>query len=104
MRLSEIEIIPLLDTLQILDISDEEYFGPNYKEYISNSRLSYINPEQGGSYELYLENPKKESSSLLLGSAVHCLTLQPNDFLLVDTVDRPTAKAGLMADVLYKAN
>ena len=104
MKLSEIKIVPLLDTLVILDIPDEVYFSDTYKDYISNSRLSYINPEQDGSFELYLENPKKESSSLLLGSAVHCLTLQPNDFLLVDTVDRPTAKAGLMADVLYKSN
>ncbi len=104
MKLSEIQINPLLDTLVMLDIPDEEYFSDTYKDYISNSRLSYINPEQGGSYNLYLENPKKESSSLLLGSAVHCLTLQPDDFLLVDTVDRPTAKAGLMADFLYKPN
>ena len=104
MKLSEIQINPLLDTLVMLDIPDEEYFSDTYKDYISNSRLSYINPEQGGSYNLYLENPKKESSSLLLGSAVHCLTLQPDDFLLVDTVDRPTAKAGLMADSLYKLN
>lgn len=104
MKLSEIQINPLLDTLVMLDIPDEEYFSDTYKDYISNSRLSYINPEQGGSYNLYLENPKKESSSLLLGSAVHCLTLQPDDFLLVDTVDRPTAKAGLMADSLYKPN
>lgn len=104
MKLSEIQINLLLDTLVMLDIPDEEYFSDTYKDYISNSRLSYINPEQGGSYNLYLENPKKESSSLLLGSAVHCLTLQPDDFLLVDTVDRPTAKAGLMADSLYKPN
>lgn len=104
MKLSEIQINPLLDTLVMLDIPDEEYFSDTYKDYISNSRLSYINPEQGGSYNLYLENPKKESSSLLLGSAVHCLTLQLDDFLLVDTVDRPTAKAGLMADSLYKPN
>lgn len=48
---NEIQIVPLLDTLQILDISDEEYFGEKYREYISNSRLKLIDPEEGGSPE-----------------------------------------------------
>ncbi|MBQ0113516.1 MAG: hypothetical protein KBT03_10330 [Bacteroidales bacterium] len=29
-------------------ISDEEYFSPKYSDYISNSRLKLINPDQGG--------------------------------------------------------
>ena len=44
---------PLLDTIKLLDISDEEYFGSGYAEYISNSRLKLINPDQGGSPQLY---------------------------------------------------
>ena len=34
-------------------------------------------------------------------SAVHQLVLQPESFILVDNVNRPTAKAGFMADELY---
>ena len=48
-----IKLRPLLDTIKLLDISDEEYFGSNYRDYISNSRLKLINPDQGGSPELY---------------------------------------------------
>lgn len=49
----EIKMTPLLDSIRLLDISDEEYFGSGYKNYISNSRLKLMNPEQGGSPELY---------------------------------------------------
>lgn len=96
---------PLLETLKVLDISDAEYFGPNYKDYISNSRLSLINPEQEGSVETYFEGLGKHSlftDSLYFGSAVHAFVLQPDDFYLCDSVDRPTAKAGFMADELYR--
>ena len=34
-------------------------------------------------------------------SAIHQLVLQPESFILCNTVDRPTAKAGAMADELY---
>lgn len=49
----EIKMTPLLDSIRLLDISDEEYFGSGYRNYISNSRLKLMNPEQGGSPELY---------------------------------------------------
>ena len=104
MKLSEIQIKPLLETLQLVDITDEEYFGPKYRGYISNSRLTLINPEQDGSPEMYFEGlgkHSKYSDSLVFGSAVHCLVLQPNSFILIESVDRPTAKAGFMADELY---
>ena len=73
-----IKVYPLLDTLEILDISDETYFN-DYRDCISNSRLSYINPDQGGSVEKYLANEKINSGSLLLGSAVHAEVLQPEE-------------------------
>lgn len=96
-----IKVYPLLDTLQVLDISDEVYFN-DYKDYISNSRLSLINPDQGGSVEKFLAKEKINSSSLLLGSAVHAEVLQPGEFNIVGGVSRPTAKMGLMADELFK--
>ncbi len=102
MSLNDIKLNPLVETLKVLDITDEEYFGNGYRDYISNSRLKYINPEQGGSPEQYFEGLKTAySDSLVFGSAVHELVLQPNEFTLVDSVDRPTAKAGFMADELY---
>lgn len=93
---------PLIDTLSYKNISDETYFSNEYCQYISNSRLSLINPEQDGSEEKYLENAHKFSSSLSLGSAVHCQILQPNEFVLVPKCGKPTAKLGQMADYLYK--
>ena len=104
MNLREIKIIPIFESVRAIDISDNEYFGPNYKKYISNSSLSLINPAQGGSPQIYHEGlsaHQKFSDSLVFGSAVHCLTLQPDDFILVESVNRPTAKAGLMADELF---
>lgn len=104
MKLSEIIIRPLLDTIQLIDMSDAEYFGPKYRGYISNSRLALINPEQGGSPETFFEGlgaHQKYSSSLVFGSAVHELVLQPDSFMLVESVNRPTAKAGFVADELY---
>lgn len=99
--MSRIRFTPLIDTIQLLDISDEEYFGPKYRDYISNSRLGKINPDQGGSWEKYQAFSENLADALVFGSAVHELTLQPDDFELVPTIDRPTAKMGFMADKLY---
>ena len=92
---------PNIDSLEILNISDEQYFT-EYSDYISNSRLSLINPDQGGSVEKYLAREKLNSPSLLLGSAVHAEVLQPGEFNIVGGIHRPTAKLGLMADELAK--
>lgn len=94
-----IKIYPLVDTLQVLNISDDCYFN-DYRDYISNSSLSLINPDQGGSVEKFLAREKISSDSLLLGSAVHAEILQPGEFTILGNVARPTAKLGLMADEL----
>ena len=99
-----VKLKPLTDTVQIKDISDEVYFSSAYGHYISNSRLKLINPDEGGSPSKFfagLNNNKIYSDALIFGSAVHELTLQPNDFVLTD-IDRPTAKAGFMADYIYE--
>lgn len=96
-----IKLEPLYETLAFRDMSDEEYFSSEYCEYVSNSKLSLINPDQGGSFEKFEEGFKASSDSLLLGSAVHELILQPEEFELNEQVDRPTAKMGMMADYLY---
>ena len=100
-----IKLTPIIDSIQFIEMSDEEYFSSKWADYISNSRLSLINPDQGGSDNKFLEglsNNNIYSDSLSLGSAVHQLILQPNDFEVAEGVDRPTAKMGAMADELYK--
>ena len=102
MKLSDITITPLLDTLCLEDISDEEYFSEKYSNYISNSRLKLINPDEGGCpADFFEKKPVQRSDSLRFGSAVHTLTLQPKEFILVDKVDAPTAKAHYMAEYLF---
>ena len=103
MQLSEIKLTPLLDTLQLVKISDSEYFSPKYGEYISNSRLGLLNPRQGGSPESFFTGFKDEGfiSSLVIGSAVHELVLQDESFELAPALGKPTAKMGAMADELY---
>ncbi len=49
MKLNEIEITPLLDTLRLEKIDDAIYFSEKYSGYVSNSRLGLINPRQDGS-------------------------------------------------------
>lgn len=82
------------------DLSDEEYFK---RPGISNSRLKYINPKEGGSPLLYKNPPKFEySPSLELGSAVHQLILQPNDYELSEYDGKPSGKLGVFIDYVYK--
>jgi hypothetical protein len=102
--LNSIQIIPLLDTLRLQKIDDEEYFSEKYSNYISNSRLGLINPEQDNDPKAFFEGLSKHSKysdALIFGSAVHELTLQPELFYLCSDVDRPTAKMGFMCDELY---
>lgn len=97
----KIEYIP--NSVQYLSMSDERYFSKEFSNCISNSKLSLINPDQGGSVEKYLAGFKPNySNSLFLGSAVHELILQPKDFKLSDNTTRPSAKVGFIADILYK--
>lgn len=58
-----IEIKPLLNTLRLQKIDDSEYFSKKYSRYISNSRLSLINPKQDGTPEKFFEGFKPVYSS-----------------------------------------
>lgn len=67
-NLNDIKLSPVLESVYRSKISDAEYFSSSYSNYISNSRLKYINPDQGGSPSLYnkgIEN--KSTNSLELG-------------------------------------
>lgn len=98
-----IKLEPIYSSIEFKEMSDETYFSPKYGKYISNSKLALINPEQGGSIELYKSGfPNKLSDSLLLGSRIHEQVLQPDEFIISGSTSRPTAKLGAVADYLYK--
>lgn len=94
--MATITIIP--ESIKLLRISDEEYFGKDYQQYISNSKLSLINPAEGGSEEKYQAGfQSKFSDSFELGSAVHAMLLQPGEYELA-SITKPTGKLGVFAD------
>ncbi len=97
---SEIKLTPLIDTVQFINMSDEEYFSAKYADYISNSRLSLINPSQDGSTKRYMEGFSGQSynPSFEFGSAVHEMVLQPEEFYLEEGISKPTAKLGATVD------
>ena len=98
-NLNDIKLSPVLESVYRSKISDAEYFSSSYSNYISNSRLKYINPDQGGSPSLYnkgIEN--KSTNSLELGTAIHELFLQPESFKLGDSYNKPTAKLGMVIE------
>lgn len=98
-NLNEITINPDLDSIERIPMSDEEYFGPKYSDYTSNSRLKLINPEKGGSPSKYKTGFKiKNDRSLILGSAVHAGLLSPDEYILAPDLKKPTAKLGLVID------
>jgi len=93
----------LSETIELIKISDEEYFSPKYKDYISNSRLGFLNEAEGGSVEKYKEGfgSSDYSDSFELGSAVHALILQPESYF-ISKHSKPTGKLGEFANELFK--
>lgn len=96
----KIRIIP--ESIQLLKMTDAEYFSAKYKDYISNSKLGLINPLEGGSIEKYESGFKSDySESFELGSAVHAIVLQPDEYEIA-SVRKPTGKLGLFANKVYE--
>lgn len=95
----EIKITPLINTLKLEKIDDSEYFSAKYSNYISNSRLGLM--KSGGAEAFFGGFKPIFSSSLDLGSAVHEISLQNDLFTICDTVGKPTAKVGIIADKIY---
>jgi hypothetical protein len=97
---AQIEIIP--ESIQLIKMSDEEYFSEKYKEYISNSKLSMLNPEENGSFEnLFTGFDATYSDSFALGTAVHSVLLQPDEYTISD-IKKPNGKLGLFAEEVIK--
>ena len=100
---SQIKIKPLLDTIKLEKIDDSEYFSNNkYSEYISNSRLGKLVKEGVDSF--FKNEPSPYNPSFETGSLIHQQVLQPESFEVIEGVFKPTAKAGLMAEALYKSD
>lgn len=96
----EITIVP--GTIKLLKMTDAEYFSKQYKDYISNSKLSLINPDEDGSFEKYQVGFKQEySDSFELGSAIHAMLLQPN-FFHIANINKPTGKLGVFAEEVFR--
>ena len=100
--IKQIKITPLIDTLKLENISDEEYFSEYKKDYISNSRLGVL--VKDGVEAFFKGIPQVYNPSFETGSLIHTMVLQGNDYEVIDGVFKPTAKAGLMADALYKSD
>lgn len=96
--MAEIHIIP--ETVRLVKMTDDEYFAE--KDYISNSKLSLINPDEDGSFEKFERGIKSEySESFALGSVVHAMLLQP-DYYIISDINKPSGKLGLFAEEVYK--
>lgn len=98
--MAEIEIIP--ESIQLIKMTDDEYFSSNYSGYISNSKLSLIDPLEDGSIEKYKEGFTGASSPAFeLGSAVHAMLLQP-DLYTISDIRKPSGKLGAFAEAVFE--
>lgn len=97
--LKQTKIVPLLDTLQLENISDDIYFSKKFSNYISNSRLGLLKTK--GAKVFFEGIPQEFNPSFFFGSLLHQQVLQPDTFEIVEGVYTPTAKARLMALELY---
>lgn len=72
MRLEDIKLEPLMDTLRLEKIDDKIYFtSPVYKNRISNSRLGLLHPKQDGSPEKFFSGFKSAfNPSFALGKFI----------------------------------
>lgn len=86
------------------NISDSEYFETEpWKSYISNSKLGLLDPSHGGSMSLFEKSWKNErrSKSLQVGTIVHSLLLQSNNYGVSDIL-RPSGKLGDMVYDMFR--
>jgi len=98
--MAQIAIIP--ESIKLVKMSDEDYFSSNYSEFISNSKLSLIDPTEEGSPEKYKQGfTGSSSASFELGSAVHAIVLQPELHIISD-IYKPSAKLGVFIEHIFE--
>lgn len=96
---NKIKITPLLETLKLENISDRDYFSEKFSDRISNSRLGLLKSK--GAKAFFNNEKLGFNQSFEFGSNLHALTLEPESYELITGVNKPTAKAGVVADWLY---
>ena len=86
---------------RLVKIPDKEYFGKKYDGYISNSRLNLLDPAMGGSSEAFLKgfDNRVEKPFFSVGTAVHALLLQPQEYF-ISKAELPPGKLGMIAKML----
>lgn len=97
---SDFKISLDINSVRREEMSDETYFSSTYKNYISNSRLKWIDPSANGSPVLFQNPPKLSTDSLRIGSCIHECLLQPEEFELGPKIGKPTAKLGSVMDAI----
>lgn len=103
MNLDKYKVQFLIETVEAKELSDAEYFSSDYKQYVSNSKLKLINPDEGGTPQKFKEGIKSEyNASFEFGTAIHELILQPEEFILSEYPSKPSAKLGLFVDNVIK--
>lgn len=102
--IKEIKVTPLLDTLRLENISDDVYFSEKFSNYISNSRLGLLKSKGAKAFFEGIKNDGLFNASFDFGDKLHKLVLQPESYILIDNIFKPTAKAGVVADFLYKSD
>ncbi len=101
--LNKVQIEFLQDTAQRkADVSDSDYFGEEYKSYISNSLLKLISPDEGGAPSKFLSGFKSEGKSpaLELGTAVHQMILEKDKYFISE-VQKPSGKVGPIIETYH---
>ena len=102
-KIKDIILTPINGSAIKKDIDDSVYFSEKYTNYVSNSRLKLMNPDENGSPKLYKEGfGSWKTNSLILGTAVHELFLQPDLFSLHNNMSKPSAKVGDIIDKIIK--
>ena len=98
--IQQIKITPIIESLRLEEIDDAIYFSKTYKDYISNSRLGILKKD---GVKVFFEGiPQVYNPSFETGTLIHQNVLEPEKYQVIEGVFKPTAKAGLMADALYK--
>ena len=100
--IQQIKITPIIESLRLEEIDDAIYFSETYKDYISNSRLGILKKD---GVKVFFEGiPQVYNPSFETGTLIHQNVLEPEKYQVIEGVFKPTAKAGLMADALYKSD
>lgn len=102
LKFSDFRIIPDIQSVHREIIDDGEYFSKKYSMFLSNSRLKWINPTEGGSPQLFLNPPKLRLTALNLGTAIHASILTPDEYYIAEKIDKPSAKLGLVLDEIER--